>query len=288
MLQRTSISKQCPKCLKFFEVERKLNEDGTQRINKEEKTFCSYACSNFRQIKKEFKIISCKDCGKLIEVHKHSTPSKTRCETCRKAHDYIQSRTLTEYTCFICHKKYKGVIGKSDKSKRVCSKECQRRFNSINRSLKLREQGTSNLNTKQSIYTYKHIQNINCDSILEQVAIRYLVDIFIADIIENFKTLLQFYNKEGKRIIFRPDFYVKKDNIIYIVEVKMKWSDNSPHDYNKYITEKKGTLKNYCEKKNFNMIWLDFEYDKTFYRMYEKELSDRKKQSATYINLQAN
>jgi len=45
-LEHVDITKQCEKCGNDFEVKRTLNKDGTQRISKKERRFCSYKCSN--------------------------------------------------------------------------------------------------------------------------------------------------------------------------------------------------------------------------------------------------
>lgn len=49
----------------------------------------------------------------------------------------------------------------------------------------------------------------------------YLVDCFNADFIERFKSILNFYEGDFRRT-FNPDFFVVRDDTVFIVEVKMK------------------------------------------------------------------
>ena len=135
------------------------------------------------------------------------------------------------------------------------------------RSKYILENGTNNFNTKQEIFSYKFVNNILLDSKLEKAGIIYLIDEFKADSITRYNNILN-YTENGYKKAFNPDFYVKKDNQVYIVEVKMKWSENSIHHYNRTIPLKKEALMEYCSRNEFNMILLDFDYDLKFKQIY--------------------
>lgn len=53
----------------------------------------------------------------------------------------------------------------------------------------------------------------------------------------------------------------------------MRWSSSSEHRYNKTIPYKKNSLEEFCKKKNYEYIWLDFSYDKRFLNIYIRECS---------------
>ena len=91
-------------------------------------------------------------------------------------------------------------------------------------------------------------------------------------------TVLNFWNNDSHRT-FNPDFYVKKDNDIYIVEVKMTWEKDIDHIYNNFIPLKKEALKLFCDNKGYTMIWLDFDYDRKFKPIYRKWLYNNRKKT---------
>lgn len=62
----------------------------------------------------------------------------------------------------------------------------------------------------------------------------------------------------------------EKLNKIYIIEVKLKWSESLKHTYNKMIPFKKEALDKFCESKSYEMIWLDFNYDKELKIIYNQ------------------
>jgi len=55
----------------------------------------------------------------------------------------------------------------------------------------------------------------------------------------------------------------------------MEWSKKSNHIYNKFIPYKKKSLKKYCEKKWYKMIWLDYSYDKRLRKIYKQVLKQK-------------
>lgn len=120
--------------------------------------------------------------------------------------------------CEVCGDEYFGNMKSS-----TCSNICTNQLLSKKRSLNIIKNGTSNPMSKQEPFSYKFVNNIMCDSNLEKAAIIYLVDVFMADNIKRFKSLLSYYDGDINRR-FNPDFYVTKDELVYIVEVKMNYS----------------------------------------------------------------
>lgn len=223
--------------------------------------FCSIQCSNSRDDDKtEKKLAFCVDCKIPIQVNKRANKEKVLCKKCRKSR--ICNREFKR-TCIMCSKNF---ITNSE-TRRTCSEICKRHKFSINRQKQLEKIGTSNFNTKRSNFSYKFVSDFPIDSNLEKAAVIYLVDIFGIEKIEKFKNIISFKEGEYHRT-FNPDFYVKKNGQVYIVEVKMRWCNNSEHIYNRNILLKKEALKTFCDKRNFNMIWLDFDYDIQFKKIY--------------------
>lgn len=197
----------------------------------------------------------------LKEYFKDNPRKKQECVLIKKK---TKKETKKEYIgiCEVC-----GDEFTHDKKKKTCNNTCKNYLISIKRTQRIIDSGTTNFSTKQQPFSYKFVKNIKCDSKLEIAAIVYLVDIFKSDSIERFRSILNFWEDDMHRT-FNPDFYVRKDNKRYIIEVKMKWSKNSDHDYNRTIHLKRKALKKYCDRYSYNMMWLDFDYDKKFMKIY--------------------
>jgi len=228
--------------------------------------FCSSKCARSYSTKfdnkKETKNAKCTTCDSPIKINKRSNPKIVRCTSCFEKNP----RKKYTNTCEICGDIFEAV----SQHAKSCSKTCTNYILSIKRSKYLLENGTSNFKTKREKFTYKFIKDIECDSKLEQAAIIYLVDTFKADKIYRFKSILNFWENNIIHKTFNPDFYVKKNNDIFIVEVKMVWQSNIDHPYNNNIPLKKKALKSFCDSKGYEMIWLDFNYDKKFMSLYRK------------------
>lgn len=156
-----------------------------------------------------------------------------------------------------------------NKTKKTCSRICQNYLLSVARSNHLLKNGTDNWKTKQELFSYDFVNKIKCDSKLEKAAIIYLIDIFKATSIERFMSILNFWEGKQHRT-FNPDFFVKKNNEVYVVEVKMNWISNNEHDYNRTIPLKKIAIENFCKERKYNMLWLDFNYDDKFKKIYRQ------------------
>ena len=208
-------------------------------------SYCSKSCSHSRVFSEESKQ---KKRDKTINFWKENPKIK------------IEKKTI----CCVCGSEfeYKWHV-------KTCSILCKNYLLSIKRQEAIQNQGTNNWKTKQEVFNYKFVENITTDSKLEQAAIIYLVDIFKADKIEKYKNILNFWEGQNHRT-FNPDFWVIKGGEVYIVEVKMKWSDNSTHIYNRTIPYKKEALQKYCDEHKYKMIWLDFDYDQEFKKIYNK------------------
>lgn len=179
-------------------------------------------------------------------------------------------KKLHKLQCSVCG----NVFEHKNKTIKTCCISCKNYLLSIIRSQKLLLNGTDNFKTKQESFTYKHIKNIMCDSKLEMAGIIYLVDIVKADEIENFNNILNFWEGEAHRT-YNPDFYVRKNNKRIICEVKMPWSKQSDHIYNRTIPLKKQVLKKYCDEKGFEMMWLDYDYDPRFKQIYNRLIKNK-------------
>lgn len=209
--------------------------------------YCSRPCANSR-IRTE-------------ESKKKTSESKKRFDL---LHPKIKIQKYT--TCIVC-----GDEFESRQRAVCCDKECYHFLLSLKRQEAIKEKGTSNFKTKQESFSYKFVKDIITDSKLEQAAIKYLIDELQVDRIEKYQNILNFWEGESHRT-FNPDFYVKKGDKIYIVEVKMKWSQNSTHTYNRTIPYKKEALEKFCKEKGYEMIWLDFDYDVKFRDIYREHI----------------
>lgn len=265
----------CQKCNEEYKLDLKL----TQFNKGTYKKFCSRKCANFRIFSEEsnlkksnsalnsdkvkeagenrkgfyYKKIGIKEISKNKEIK--SLP-KNKIKT-RK----IKSK-IKESNCVICNKEIIGI-------RKTCSVICKNYLASLNRQKSIAKNGTFNFKTIQEPFSYKFLNNFKVDSNLEKAGIVYLIDVLGADKIEKFKSILNFWENDKHRT-FNPDFYVKKGNEIYIVEVKMKWSKTSQHSYNRTIPLKKEALDKFCKDKGYEMIWLDFDYDKKLRQIYKQ------------------
>jgi len=57
--------------------------------------------------------------------------------------------------------------------------------------------------------------------------------------------------------------------------VKMRWSAASGHSYSRPIPFKRKALETFCKDKGLKFIWLDFDYDSRFSKVYEEHLKKR-------------
>ena len=87
-LERISVTKQCENCGNDFEVKRIINKDGSERISKKEKRFCSYKCSNIRVFTEE--------------------QNKSKGKKGKENHYYIDGRSSIERYCTKCGKSIKS------------------------------------------------------------------------------------------------------------------------------------------------------------------------------------
>jgi hypothetical protein len=174
----------------------------------------------------------------------------------------------TERVCIICGTPFSARHGYD--TKQTCGDVCKRRLLSTKRGKYLSENG-SKWKSERRVFNYKGIE-LECDSALEEAGIMYLKDIMRVDVIERYRNLVNYHDEDGVHRCYNPDFWVIKDRKIYLVEVKMKWSVTSDHFYNKTIPIKKKALKEFCEEKNYECIWLDFDYDDRFKKIYDEHL----------------
>lgn len=170
--------------------------------------------------------------------------------------------------CTIC----RSELPYEKRENQVCSNKCKNELSSINRSKVILQRGTDNFKTKSENFNYGFLKEFRVDSKLEKAGLIYLIDELKMQEIEKFTSILNFKEGDVTRR-FNPDFYCKKDGKIYIVEVKMKWIKTSTHIYNRTIPLKKEALKKFCVEREFEMIWLDFDYDTKLKKIYKTIIS---------------
>jgi hypothetical protein len=169
--------------------------------------------------------------------------------------------------CVVCGELFH--ISPRSKKGQTCSKECKAALLSYLRSKQLAETGT-NWKWERKLFEYEDL-SIECDSALEEAGVIYLKDIFKADSVERYKNLINYHEGNLHRT-YNPDFWVIKNKQVYLVEVKMKWTSNSTHFYNRTIPIKREALERFCQDKGYTAIWLDFDYAPEFYSIYQKHL----------------
>lgn len=235
--------------------------------------FCNKICARkFSLLTIEtIKSTKCKRCGCDILVKAGTDPNFYFCDLCKKLNRKEQrDNTKIECRCIFCNKIFYHYC-----KIKICSKICKKSYFSKIRNDWLKRNGTSNFACRIQDYSYGNAHNINLDSKLEQAAIIYLNDVFCANLINRYDETLNFIDDCGITHFFNTDFYVEKDADKYIVEVKMPWIGTSEHIYNKYIPNKKKSLQQHCDERNYKMIWLDLNFDKRFYNIYIDVLSKR-------------
>lgn len=72
-------------------------------------------------------IKQCAQCGKTIKVSPSKNSKYNFCN--RECYNAFHSKNVKEYTCEICHKKFKSTNTKN--ANRFCSRECYDKFHSI-------------------------------------------------------------------------------------------------------------------------------------------------------------
>jgi len=243
--------------------------------------YCSEKCKKYKG--KRTKIGYCKKCNKQIEVNIRTNIKRVYCVECRNkklhikqcSHCGIEFKHKLYDICKTCRKIQTCEVCKKEFSyntkRKTCSDKCNNKLISIKACKRVNIKGTNNFKTKQENFSYKFVKNIPCDSKLEIAGIKYLIDEFKADKIECYNNILN-YKEEGKHKTFNPDFWVIKNEQVYIVEVKMKWYSNSEHNYYKSIPYKKKALQKYCNDHNYKMIWLDYDYDSKLRKIYRQVL----------------
>lgn len=170
---------------------------------------------------------------------------------------------------YICKRCGKTFVTKS--LKKYCSDSCRLEALSKQRIKKILENGTSNKSTQLDFEYKGHF--LKCDSKLEAAGLIYLIDELKASKIERFKSILSFKDKDNVNHRFNPDLFAIIDNKPYIIEIKQLWKNSiTDNNYNKFFEEKKKAIKLFAEERNYNWIWLDFNYDKKFKQIYNRLL----------------
>lgn len=236
----------CEKCGKEFFNDIRKKGVGTPR-------FCSIPCARSRTWTEA-------DKQKKSEALKNS-------EAHKKVSQELHDRATLERFCVVCGTPF--LTTKSAK-RQTCGDACKRTLQAIKGAQYAAEHGPKFQDVRQS-FEYKSVK-IDCDSALEEAGVIYLLDVLHVDYIERYKNFLNYWNDTGLHKVYNPDFYAKKGDQVYIVEVKMRWSATSTHIYNQQIPKKKEILARYCKDNNFIPVWLDFDYDPVFHKIYREHL----------------
>jgi hypothetical protein len=145
---------------------------------------------------------------------------------------------------------------------------CRLQRHSESRAAYLSEHGTTNFAIRVPGFQYKHV-TIDCDSRLETAAVEYLVEYLGADSIERIKSILTYKDDDGVTRRYNPDFYVRIGDRRLIVEVKQTPAKSSRHNsYNRFFPQKKQALDDFARSRGFESMWLDFEFDQRFRKIY--------------------
>lgn len=158
---------------------------------------------------------------------------------------------MLDITCIQCGSTFTTT---KSRERKTCSKVCQHARASIHRQNYIKQHGT--FATPRETFSYRDVV-IEVDSQLEKAGVMYLMDVLSATRIERYNNLIN-YKDENSNRTFNPDFICMINNKTHIVEVKQLWSGKQEHPYVRTIPLKKAALQQYCETKNYGMIWLDF------------------------------
>lgn len=219
--------------------------------------YCSRACSNARTHSTETKQKISDSIHLFNKLKPKSEPKptlstniRTRVHSKKKCTLYIE---FEEADCQHCFNKFK-YTKRSKRKRKFCSKICQNAVQSLRMQEVVKINGP--FSTKRDIFTYKNI-TINVDSILEKAGIIYLTDVLNATRIERFNNIIN-YRDGDKHRTYNPDLICYINNKTTIVEVKQIWQGDQEHEYARLIPLKREALKAFCDSRNFDMLWLDF------------------------------
>lgn len=254
----------CKTCSKVIPYE-KAKVKKAELKNGAKHTFCSKSCAatfnnSNRTVTKETK----KKTSETL-LKKNSSTKHLRENNIDKTYSKYSKQELI---CSVCSASF---VWPKDKFKKTCSKACKSLLLSIHRQKYLEKNG--NFSTPRESFTYKEF-NIEVDSNLEKAGVMYLVDELKANCIERFKNIL-YYNDGVSNRTYNPDFICLIENQTYIIEVKQKWYSASEHVYNTSIPHKKTALDEYCNRKGYKSLWLDFDSTPSLKRIYNTVLKSR-------------
>lgn len=178
-------------------------------------------------------------------------------------------KTYVDCMCVVCGDVFEVQAGYK---KKTCSRTCSGYLRSIIRQKYIKNHGS--FSTLRETFNYKGVR-VDVDSNLEKAGIVYLIDILNAEQIDRFTNILNYWEGESHRT-FNPDFICRIDGQACIVEVKQTWITTSNHTYNRTIPYKQTALENFCNDKNYRMIWLDFTTAPELKSIYKRLLTERK------------
>ena len=240
-------------------------------INKHPQRFCSASCARRFSVSKEdftgTKKAICAKCGKEITVNKRTSAKKSFCEECKKKKKEKPSKIVPIYTCAVC-----GEVFQAKRSRKTCSDSCRGYLLSINRQQVIKDQGI--WSTPREHFQYGCFSGY-VDSNLEKAFIQIAVDSYKVKSITNYENILNYWEGDAHRT-YNPDFFlVLEDGTKAVAEVKMKWYKASQHVYYRNIPLKKKALQEYCNRKGFKMLWIDYDTEPLLRNEYKKVLKHK-------------
>lgn len=245
----------CKKCGNTITSEWRRDK---QTVRTKKLEFCSRACANSRYQLGEANIKRLQTFANLRAERATWLAENTDKKTIKPAYKYNRYVTrpakqivMLDLTCIQCGSSFTTT---KSRERKTCSKVCQHARASIHRQNYIKQHGT--FATPRETFSYKDVV-IEVDSQLEKAGVMHLIDVLNATRIERYNNLINYKDGNSNRT-FNPDFICMINNRTHIVEVKQLWSGKQEHPYVRTIPLKKAALQQYCETKNYGMIWLDF------------------------------
>ena len=168
------------------------------------------------------------------------------------------------------------IVAWFKRNQSFCSHKCRSKY--INNQPETREKlskariksmknGIINGAGLKSTYLFKN-KEIKCDSKIENSCLNYFEKLGATEIYRS-DIVIEYYDHNDNKRRFLPDFEIKLNNEMYLVEAKgyasIKSLDEKWREYNKISEIKKSVLIDYCEKNNFKPFWFTKNLNRKYY-----------------------
>lgn len=180
--------------------------------------------------------------------------------------------TIITLICEYCNNKFKRTL--KHKHQKYCSSECQNKCPKIKEKLSISricklKQGITNDRGIKGLFLFNEKQ-IRCDSKLEYVCLDWFIkNKKVKDINRCTKSII-YYDQENIKRRYLPDFLIKTNEGIFIVECKSNIGKSLNEKWRKYkelSVIKQEVLKNYALKNNYKYFWFTKEIHLKYYKM---------------------